>query len=110
MEALESDGHCLKQTEDNDDTLIVSYALDLAVNVPVVVVAGDTDVFVMLIYHFSMDMHDMYFFSEAAVRSKKAMMYISARDVQQKISYTHGVIVTQHLRFLGKVRGQFWNY
>ena len=86
MEALESDGHCVKQAEDDADTLIVSSALDLAVNIcPVVVVADDIDVFVMMIYHFSSDMHDIYFFSEPAARSKKAMRYISVRDVQQKI-------------------------
>ena len=54
------------------------------------VVVNDTDVFVMMIYHFISDMH-MYFFSEAA-----AMRYISVRDVQQKISsYTHGVVLGQ---------------
>ena len=81
MEALETDGHCVKQAEDDADTLIVSSALDLTVNI----VADDTGVFVMMIYHFSSDMHDMYFFSEAAARSKKAMRYIGVRGVQQKI-------------------------
>ena len=86
MEALESDGHCVKQAEDDADTLIVSSALySLPDLCPVVIVADDTDVFVMMIYHFSSDMHNMYFFSEAAARSKKAMRYISVRDVQQKI-------------------------
>ena len=86
MEALESDGHCVKQAEDDADRLIVSPALySLPDLCPVVVVADDTDVFVMMIYHFSSDMHNMYFFSEAAAQSKKAMRYISVRDVQQKI-------------------------
>ena len=80
---MASDGHCVKQADDDNDTLIVSSALDLAVSVPVVVVADDTDVFVMMIYYFSLDMHDIYFFSEAAVRSKKAMSYV--RDVRQEI-------------------------
>ena len=86
MEALESDGHCVKQPENDADMLIVSSAsYSLPDLCPVVVVEDDTDVFVMMIYHCSSDMHNIYFFSEAAARSKKAMRYISVRGVQQKI-------------------------
>ena len=50
---LVSDGHTVKKSDGDADTLIVSSAIEAtSVNIPVVVVADDTDVLVMLL-HFS---------------------------------------------------------
>ena len=54
------------QCKGDADTMIVSTSLQLAKDkdVPVVVVADDTDVAVMLLYHWNESMQDIYFHQE----------------------------------------------
>ena len=46
------------------DTKIVSTALDIAQNVPVIVVADDTDIAIMLLYHWKQEMCEVRFLQE----------------------------------------------
>ena len=60
---LVHDGQMVYQCKGDADTMIVSTSLQLAKDkdVPVVVVADDTDVAVMLLYHWNESMQDIYF-------------------------------------------------
>ena len=49
---LQSLGHVTKISEGDADTLIVSTAMDYATGGQAAVVAEDTDIFVMLLYHY----------------------------------------------------------
>ena len=60
-----SDGHQLYVCKGNVDTTIVSKSLEESKRCPVVVVADDTDVAVMLCYHWSKKQHkEVLFYQE----------------------------------------------
>lgn len=60
------------------------------------VVADDTDVLVLLIYHWKQDMADIYFQSEAKKSRKKGLIAWKIRDLVSKT----GEVVTTHLLFI----------
>ena len=58
---LKSNGNIMKQAQADADTLIVSTALDFAKNKQTVeVIANDTDIMVMLFYHWQDDMASIF--------------------------------------------------
>ena len=58
---LQANGHIVKQAQADADTLIVSTALDFAKNQQAVeVVTNDTDILVMLLYHWQDDMANIF--------------------------------------------------
>ena len=63
---LVRDGQIVYQCEGDTDTKIVSISLQLATDkdVPVAVVADDTDIAVMLLYHWNESMQDIFFHQE----------------------------------------------
>lgn len=66
---LRCTGISVQQALDDADTLIVATAISIAKNnQPVTVVANDTDVLVMLIYHFHSSMADLVLHSEVRKR------------------------------------------
>ena len=66
---LRAVGHNIYQAPDDADTLVASKALEVArKNEPVTVVATDTDILVLLLYHFEECMADIYFHSEVKLR------------------------------------------
>jgi len=59
----------VQHAKNDADTLIVSCALHIASQqIPVTVIADDTDVLVLLIYHFKSEMADIYMLSEITRR------------------------------------------
>ena len=80
MGALRVDGHSIYQAKNDADTLIVACALNLCCNYLTVVVSDDTDVLVLMVHHFHEDMRELYFFSEASARSKKAVCNSAVKD------------------------------
>ena len=91
---------------DADTTLIVSSALEFAWNVQTVtVVAEDTDVLIMLVYHWRNCMEDIFIRKESRISTPGEM--ISMKDATSSIpllsrgifcSFMHGVAVTQLLQ------------
>ncbi|MES9882369.1 MAG: hypothetical protein ABW185_15970 [Sedimenticola sp.] len=72
---LQAQGHVVKVSSGDADTLIVSTALNYARNGQyVVVVAEDTDIFIMLLHHWTIDMADIVIRKESS-RSKTGQVY-----------------------------------
>ena len=71
---LESDGHTVHTYTGDADTMIVSCAFEIANNgMEVNVVAEDTDVLILLMYHRRKMMSDVYFLSEPKRAQKKRL-------------------------------------
>ena len=95
-QCLEADGHIVHTSTGDADTLIVECALQFArQGREVSVVADDTDVLVLLMYHWNQNMADVYFHSEAK-RSKKGLKVWKIQDLVKKA----GKLVTSHLLFI----------
>ena len=76
----------VKQAESDADTLIASNALRFASEKePVTVICDDTDVLVLLVYHFKPDMSDIYMRSDPKRGQKKGLKLYSIRDIQAKL-------------------------
>ena len=94
---LEADGQFVHNSIGDAYTIIVACALQFAIRGSNVnVVADDTDVLVLLIYHWNQDMADIYFQSEAKKSQKKDLMVWKIRDLMNKASK----VVTSHLLFI----------
>jgi hypothetical protein len=79
-------GYVVHQAVNDADTLIVHTALQIAQNnVPVTVVANDTDILVLLVYHFQSPMADMYLHSEVTKRGGAKIELLSIRSVKNSI-------------------------
>lgn len=92
---LQIQGHNAKISNGDADTLIVSTALELARNgQSVVVVAEDTDIFIMLLYHWESDMADIHLRKEGR-RSKIGQIY-SMKEAFGKVPE----IVRKHSLFI----------
>ena len=63
-EYLTGDGQDVHVCEGDADNKIVSTALEVAQESPVIVVADDTDIAVMLLYHWNSKLSDIYFLQE----------------------------------------------
>ena len=95
---LSRDGHNVKQSEYDADTLIVKSALDLAHSGYVTtVVADDTDILVLLLHHYrSTDMADIFLLSEAAKRQRQGIKFINVRRLVNVLGQT----LMSHLLFI----------
>ena len=72
---FERDGQMVCQAADDADTLIVKNSLELArETVPVVTVANDTDVLVLLLYHFEGSMADVFLRADTKSRSSSTVL------------------------------------
>ena len=68
---MKSLGCLVYQAESDADTLIVSTALDLDSEKHVVVAADDTDILVLLCYHWNHDLESIYLSTEQSDGSKR---------------------------------------
>ncbi|CAB4029738.1 Hypothetical predicted protein [Paramuricea clavata] len=93
---LEADGQILHNSAGDADTLIVETALLFPRQErEVKVVADDTHVLILLMYHWNANMADIYFHSEVK-RSKKGLKVWKVQDLVNKA----GKVVTSHLLFI----------
>ena len=67
---LEASGYEIVKSDGDADVLIVEKALENAVHSNVVVAADDTDILVLLVYHFNVELHNMYFSTEKKEQRK----------------------------------------
>jgi len=98
---LQSAGYSVQQAFDDADTLVVSSALDVAKTRPVTVVANDTDILVLLVYHFSPDLHDAYFQSEVSQRACQRVTVVSVRHVCENLGVAKAEVVLAVHAFSG---------
>jgi len=69
---LQSDGQSVRNSAGDADTIIVAKALQIvSEGKEVNVVADDTDVLILLMYHWIDSMADVYFWSEPRKSEKK---------------------------------------
>ena len=95
-QCLEADGQIVHNSTGDADTLIVVCALQFARHGrEVSVVSDDTDVLVLLMYHWNENMADIYFHSEAK-RSQKGLKVWKVKDLVNNA----GKEVTSHLLFI----------
>jgi len=93
---LEADGQIVYNSTGDADTLIVECALQFArQGRELSVVADDTDVLVLLMYHWNQNMADLYFHS-VVKRSKKCLKVWKVQDLVTKVRK----VVTFHLLFI----------
>jgi hypothetical protein len=79
-------GYTVKHAVNDADTLIVRTALEFASQQqPVTVVADDTDVLVLLVYHFEQDMAEICMLSEVARRRTARIAVTPVRAVRNAI-------------------------
>ena len=84
-------GHTVINCPEDADTKVAAAAIDnTAADTPVTVIADDTDILCLLIYHFKEHMADIYFSSEKACKTW------SIRDIVKHI----GPILKHHILFL----------
>lgn len=82
--ALKYDGHEVHNSTGDADTLIVETALKLSKEgKEVSVVADDTDILVLLMFHWKQDLGDIFFYSEAT-RTKQGLKVWRIRDLCAK--------------------------
>ena len=92
--ALQEVGHQVKYSQGDADTSIVSTALDIATSGrKVTVVADDTDVLVLLMYHWNDEMADIFFLSEARKDKANTVPVYSIEDVTLAIGNTLKVLI-----------------
>ena len=89
---MEADGNIVHIPNGDADTMIVTCALQYASQNDVNVVADDTDVLVLLMYHWKPNMADVYSLSEV----RKNMLVWKIRDLVTKA----GQVITSHFLFL----------
>ena len=95
-ESLEADGQIVHNSTGDADTMIVDCALQFAREKrEVSVVADDTDIFVLLMYHWTQDMANVYFHSEAS-KSKQGLKLWKIQDLVTKTDKE----VTSNLLFI----------
>ena len=94
---LKADGQIVNNSTGDADTMIVASALQFAVQGnTTTVVADDTDVLVLLMYHWKENMEDVYFQSEPKKSQKKGLFLWKIRDLVTKA----GEVVIPHLLFV----------
>ncbi|KAK6175983.1 hypothetical protein SNE40_014355 [Patella caerulea] len=110
-EMLKTDGHAVTICNADADTVIVQKALNFAKNEQnVTVVANDTDVLIMIIYHWTDEMSDIFFRRETQSKKNIENTY-RIRDItipaafKQNILFAHawsGCDTTSHCYGFGK--------
>ena len=95
---LQAKRHSIKSSEGDANTLIVSAALDVSQNnQSVVVVAEDTDIFILLIQHRKPNMADIFISIESKTSSqKKSTELCSIREAHEVID----TVVRQNILFI----------
>ena len=95
---LQDEGHEVCQSAGDADTQIVSSALQLAsvTNQSVTVVADDTDILVLLLYHFKSELSDIYVRSEPKKGQKKGLKLYRVCDVWNQV----GSDIVKHSLFI----------
>lgn len=91
---LQAAGHTVRTASDNADTLMVKQALDIAkAGQAVSVIANDTDILVMLVYHFQSDMSDIFMYSHAIKRinSVRAIAASLGPSVVSRLLVIHSI-------------------
>ena len=84
--ALKEADHIVKTSHDDADTLIVSTALDFAVEkIPVRVIAADTDVLIMLLYFRNNEMTNILMLSDSAQRKEKSLKVYNIKEIAEKL-------------------------
>ena len=105
---LRQDSQIFYNSTGDADTMIVKCALDLAAQGnEVTVVADDTDILVLLIYHWKINMATLYFKSEAKKMMWKVQDLIATAGellTSHILLFMHGVVVTPHLPRLDKAK------
>ena len=92
--SLEHDGQVVHNSTGDADTMIVVCTIQFArEGRETTVVADDTDILVILMYHWRQDMADVYFRSETN-RSQQSLTMWKVRDLTSKAD-SKGHIVTQ---------------
>ena len=92
--ALEGVGHHVEYSHGDADTLIVSTALEIAASGrKVSVVADDTDVLILLLYHWNDEMADIFFYSEAKRNKNNIVPLYSIKDVSVSLGNTLKVLI-----------------
>lgn len=66
---LESNGYKTKQSLGDADVLIVQTAMEYCLYQSVMVIANDTDILVLLMYHMRPENHEVYFGTKAGKKS-----------------------------------------
>ena len=86
---LQANGHIVKQAQADANTLIVSTALDFAKNQQTVeVIANDTDILIMLLYHWQVDMANIFIHKVTGGARRKLVgpsTIHSVQDVSSKV-------------------------
>jgi hypothetical protein len=76
----------VRHAENDADTVIVGCAIQLARQlIPVTVIADDTDVLVLLVYHFQSEMADIFMLSEITRQRSPRAEITPVRDIRQSI-------------------------
>ena len=79
---LQTKGFIVHQSSNDADTLIVKCAIELALAGNVcTVIADDTDILVLLMYHFQPHIADIFLFSIASKRRKSGQKIVSLKNV-----------------------------
>ena len=79
---LQTKSFIVHQSSNDADTLIVKYAIELALAGNVcTVIADDTDILVLLMYYFQPHMTDILLFSTASKHSKSRQKIVSLKNV-----------------------------
>ena len=84
--AFKDKGHAVQQAVDDADTVIVSAAFELAQTTEVTVVANDTDIIVLLVYHFKPLLNNVYLHSEVSTRNSNRTTLWSIHDIHSVVS------------------------
>lgn len=108
---LNDDGHSVYICTGDADTMIVSTALDVSKRNATTVVADDTDVAVMLLYHWNESLNDVHFLQE---RGKKCW---SIKEAQKQLTTTKPYLLFIHAwsgcdstsAIMGKGKPSFYN-
>jgi len=91
---LRAAGHTVHQATDDADTLVVKEALKLATAKKVVsVIANDTDILVLLLYHFCSDMSDIFMYSKTSqsITSVRAIAAALGPSVVSRLLVIHAI-------------------
>ena len=79
--ALKEADHIVKTSHDDVDTLIVSTALDFAIEkMSVRVIAADTDVLIKLLYYWTNEMANILMLSDSAQRKEKSLKVYNIKE------------------------------
>ena len=90
---LKADNQVVHQCSGDADTMIAAYAIQYATQgIEVTVIANDTDVLILLVYHWQKEMANIYFLSE--MKSQKKLWNV------KDIVFKTGEMLSSHILFI----------